>query len=58
MSNTRGIILTQYVTIPRINIHNDVPIPRNDIDDFCHLAEELKRIPERGQRCQSVFECI
>ena len=36
MSNTRGIILTQYVTIPRNNIHNDVPILRNTIDDFCH----------------------
>ena len=43
-------VLTQYVTIPRNNIHNDVPIPRNNIDDFCHLAEESKRLPERGQR--------
>ena len=53
MSNNRGIIFTQHVPIPRNNIHNDVPILRNlrnNIDNFCHLAEELTRLPERGQK--------
>ena len=69
MSNTRGIILTQYVTIPRNNIHNDVPIPRNNfhnnvpipgnnIDDFNKEPLDLHKLFQRSKQSRIIMTYI
>lgn len=47
--------MTQYVTIPRNNIHNDVPIPRNNIDDFNKEPLDLHKLFQRSKQSRIIM---